>query len=56
MCHNPETLSCIEDWAQAEIKQENIQMWRWENWTATCKRMKLEHSLSTIHKVKLETD
>ena len=26
--------------------------WCWENWTATCKRMKLEHSL--IHKNKLK--
>ena len=23
----------------------------WENWTATYKRMKLEHSLKTIHKI-----
>ena len=28
----------------------------WGNWTATCKRMKLEHSLNTIHKNKLKMD
>ena len=27
--------------------------WYWENWTATYKKMKLEHTLSTTHKDEL---
>ena len=30
--------------------------WGWENWTATCERMKLEHSLPQHKKIKLKME
>ena len=37
-------------------KDSHINKWYWENWTATCKRMKLDPYLTHIHKTQLKLD
>ena len=45
------TMICNEESKKIRWRKQSLQQWCWENWTATCKRVKLEHSLTPYTKI-----